>query len=151
MDRYLGLGAVVGAVIYLAAASRLPTAVLGDPLGPAVFPYFIGGLMLLTGAVLVVRPGSGGPAPDQGAVHHVADAQPLWTVLGIVAILVWSGVYFLALRPVGYPVATVLYLLGLLTFMHPRHHVANVATALGSTAASSLLFSALGVPLPTSF
>lgn len=146
MNRILGLATLMLAAAYLVATSRLPSVRLGDPLGPSVFPYLIGGLLLLVGAVLVL--------PSQRAEPREAGEPALPTLgeaAGVVAVLVWSALYFHSFEAVGYVPATLVFLLGLLTFMHRGKHAINAAVTAAYAFGSYWMFGALGVNLTASF
>lgn len=48
-DRMLGSGVIALSLGYLYATYKLPVKDLGDPIGPQLFPYLIGGAMLICG------------------------------------------------------------------------------------------------------
>jgi putative tricarboxylic transport membrane protein len=66
------------------------------------------------------------------------------------AMVAWTALYYATFEYLGYLIATPIFLLGLLSHFHRRHHLVNVLVALGFTLAVYALFSLLlGVPLPT--
>jgi len=100
-ERRLG-GALVCAfgIAYLAVGMFMPTASLGDPLGPKVFPLLLGGFMALLGLVLVIAPDQAQDPADGGQVRaHVAIA-----LTGLLA------TYGYSLPFLGYPLGTFLFL-----------------------------------------
>ena len=143
--------AIIGALIYLYADSQLPLVRIGDPLGPKIFPAIIGGGLLLSGLLLMletyrkrqqVASVSVAPLP----AHLPVDRQRPGVLL---AMLAWTVVYYLAFEPVGYLVATVVFLLGLLTMFHRKKPRTNLAVALGFTAVIYAIFTQLlHVPMP---
>jgi putative tricarboxylic transport membrane protein len=145
--------AVIGALIYLYADSQLPLVRIGDPLGPKIFPAIIGGGLLLSGLLLMLETYrkrhqvvSASVAPSPLPAHAPVDRQRPGVLLGMLA---WTVVYYFAFEPVGYLVATVVFLLGLLTMFHPKKPFTNLAVALGFTAVIYAIFTQLlHVPMP---
>jgi len=93
-DRILGLVTVVVALAYLASATQIQSSFFSDPMGPRAFPYLVGGLILLSGLVFIVKPD---PSP------HWPDARS-WAALGIAAVVLVAYAY--ALKPMGFLVPT---------------------------------------------
>lgn len=143
-DRVLGIAMVLLAAIYLVATSRMPPVTLGDPLGPAVFPYVVGSLMALTGAVLAVAPARQMPAGTEEATSMPSGRE----IAGVVGILCWTAVYYLVFDQVGYVPATLVYLFGLLSFMNRGQARTNAIVTVAYVIGSYWLFGALGVTLP---
>jgi len=145
--------AIIGALIYLYADSQLPLVRIGDPLGPKIFPAIIGGGLLLSGLLLMLEtyrkrqqvvPAA---APSSPAVAPAPQDRQRPGVL--LAMLAWTVVYYLAFEPVGYLVATVVFLVGLLTMFHRKKPRTNLAVALGFTAVIYAIFTQLlHVPMP---
>lgn len=142
MNRLLGLGTIVLAIGYLVGTSRLPSVRLGDPLGPAIFPYVIGILMLVVGAVLILSPRAAGNNGDA-----VLAAPALGELAAVAGILAWSALYFYFFEAVGYVPSTLVYLLVLLLYMNPGRYAVNAGVAIAYTVVSYWLFSTLGVRL----
>ncbi len=89
-DRCFGLAVVAITGIYLYGASTISTGFLPDPVGSRTFPYILGGLGLLCGSLIMLRP----------------DAAPRWPSLAIVLKLALAAaiMYGFAetLRPLGF-------------------------------------------------
>jgi putative tricarboxylic transport membrane protein len=148
-DLWLAVTIIIVAAIYLRADFALPSARIGDPLGPKAFPALVGGGLVLSGLLLLLETWNKRRAlrdtrvePRSGDRKHVA--------LVLVGMIVWTGVYYYVFESVGYPIATPIFLLGLLSYFNRGRYVTNVLVAVCFTAAVYLLFSILlGVPLPT--
>jgi putative tricarboxylic transport membrane protein len=139
--------AVIGALVYLYAASQLPLVRIGDPLGPKIFPAIIGGGLLISGLLLMLETYrkrqqvlSVPPAPASSPAHAPMDRQRPGVLLGMLA---WTVIYYFAFEPVGYLVSTVVFLLGLLTMFHRKKPLTNLAVAFGFTAVIYAIFTQL--------
>jgi len=148
-DAILAVAIVVVATIYLVADASLPSARIGDPLGPKAFPALIGGGLILSALLLLVETWNKRRAlTDADSARRTAEERHLAFVL--VAMVIWTGLYYLAFEVLGYPLATPLFLLGLLSYFNRGRHVVNLIVAFGFTIVVYLLFSTfLGVPMPS--
>ncbi len=146
----IGLVAL-GAVITALALNTIGTGVQTDPLGPRAIPVALGGGMALCGLLLLVgrlvrpapRPVLLAEGPSES--DDVGPFSPLRLVLVIGA----TAVYVMAFEPLGYLLATPLYVAALL-LIHgavPRRALlaAPVIIALALYAGFRL---GLNVPLP---
>ena len=147
-DAALAAVAIVGAAAYLLLDWNLPSARIGDPLGPRAFPALIGAGLVLSGLLLFLetwkkrRIAASGPAEPRSAEQkHVA--------LLLAGMVAWTALYYLSFDRLGYLIATPLFILGLLSYFNRRRHAVNLVVAAGFTIVVYLLFSTLlGVPLP---
>src|SRR5689334_3655812 len=149
-DAGLAAAVVLVAAVYLWADSRLPSVKLGDPVGPRIFPALIGAGLIFSALLLLLerwrrtrRSRASATVPEHAGMPTQAHAGLL------IAMVAWTAVYYASLETVGYLLATVVYLLALLTYFHRGRHKTNIAVALGFTLLFDLLFTyALGVPMP---
>ena len=150
-DRIILACTIVLAGVYFWATAQIPTLDLGDPLGPKAFPRMLGVLLLLGALMLFLeifrgrrndkQPGvkGGGETAAQWAAHH-------WMVL---AVSVWTALYFVAFEPAGYVLSTTAYLLGLTFYFNRGRHLMNGLTSTLFALFSYLMFTKLlGVNLP---
>lgn len=143
-DKFLAIAAAVGACVYLYADYQIPPTELGDPLGPRAFPALIGILLLVSAGLLALENRHRAPEPedDVAAVRH--NHYPV-----LAGMLIWTMCYYAVFEPVGYIIATVIYLFGLLCYFNTGRHRTNVSVAVGFTAVAYGVFSQfLGVQLP---
>ena len=93
-DRIFGLIVVVVALGYIFSATGIQESFLSDPMGPRAFPYLIGGVCALCGAIMIYAP----------------DPDPSWPSLGIVAKLAFAVIVLVAyaetLKPLGFLLPT---------------------------------------------
>lgn len=142
-DRIILVFTIALAAIYFYATSTIPSLEIGDPLGPKAFPRLLGIGLLLTAALLAgemwkARHEKPAPAEPGSMVHYL--------VVGGVA--VWTWLYFYSFEPLGFIIATVLYLLGLTAYFNRGKWIANVSTAILFPVITYLMFTkGLGVSL----
>lgn len=175
-DVWLALCVFALAAVYLYMDFRLPEVRLSDPLGPKAFPALVGvglvasALLLLlesrakrhahshepmsTGSAAAKNPAAASKATgsDETAQSEHPEQEKKVHPLILVAMVVWTSLYYLAFERAGYLIATGVFLFGLLAYFNRKRHKTNLAIALGVTVVFDLLFSQLlGVPLPTGF
>jgi putative tricarboxylic transport membrane protein len=148
-DFMLAAVIIIVAAIYLFADAGLRTAHIGDPLGPKAFPALVGGGLILSAVLLVFETlAKRRTLEDRMIEPRTKDEKHL--VLVMIGMVVWSGLYYYVFETLGYPLATPLFLFGLLSYFNQRKYMTNVLVALGFTGIVYLLFSILlGVPLPS--
>lgn len=145
-DRVIFACTIVIAVVYLYATTLIPTLEIGDPLGPKAFPRLLGIFLLIAAGLLYLE-----MLKDRKAKVTAPSGGELapWRYAGMIAlIVVWTGFYYAAFEPLGYIVATAIYLLVLMARFHRGKWVANVLTALLFSGLSYWMFVVLDVRLP---
>jgi putative tricarboxylic transport membrane protein len=155
-DAQLAIGVIVLAAVYLYMDMRLPEVRLSDPLGPKAFPALVGVGLIASALLLLLErrhklrinplaetpPAADEPGTNPGkSIRH--------SPLVLVGMAAWTALYYVCFDRVGYLIATIVFLLGLLTYFNRHRHKTNIAVALGFTLVFDLLFSlVLGVPMP---
>jgi putative tricarboxylic transport membrane protein len=145
-DWVLAVFVVTGALIYLRAAMSLERLQVGDALGPQVFPAVVAICMLVSGLLLAwetwrrqVSPdGAAPPAPNSAVAAAPAEQRRQHLVL--IAMAVWTALYYVAFEPVGYIFSTMIYLSALLLYFHRVNPLINLSYAAAFTAVAYLLF-----------
>lgn len=135
---------VVLAIVYLYGTTQIPSLEIGDPLGPRAFPDLLGiGLLLAAGMLgYEIWRDKARNTPEEPL-----DLQP--RVLAVlVAVTIWTGLYYYLFVPAGYVLATAGYLLPLMAYFHPRKWVSNIATSVLFAVGTYWLFVTLDVNLP---
>ncbi|WP_415182383.1 tripartite tricarboxylate transporter TctB family protein [Phaeovulum sp.] len=126
-DRIFGLVVIAVALAFIASALAMQVSFLTDPVGSKTFPLIIGGVALLAGFVIVLKP----------------DADPDWpgpaTFLRLAfALLVLIG-YAYTLRPFGFLIPTALAA-GVLSYQITPQKTPAVLTGAGLSGGLFLLF-----------
>jgi len=159
-DMWLALCVIALAAAYLYSDMQLPEVRLSDPLGPKAFPALVGIGLLVSALLLIVETwrkqraashesvdGQSRPV-NEGEGHGEEPATKL-NPLVLVAVVAWTALYYLCFEPVGYILATVVFLMGMLSYFNRNRLKTNIAVALGTTFFFDLLFTLLlGVPMP---
>ncbi|MBP1777626.1 MAG: integral rane protein [candidate division NC10 bacterium] len=134
-----GVCVLAFAVAYLAVALSIPTAAMGDPLGPTAFPVVLGGFMALLGITLAARPDRAREGGD--------EAPGRWGIVAALAGLL--GLYGYSLPVVGYPLGTFLFLGITARLLGERSWSLTVGLSASVSLGVYVLFTrALDVPLP---
>ena len=140
-DRVIFVCTLVLAGLYFYATEQLPSLEIGDPLGPKAFPRLLGVGLLVTAVILLLEIlRARRTAPRQAAPSTKGDVRPYMVV---VAVSVWTFLYFLVFERLGYVLATIPYLVALTAYFNRGKWVANVLTAVLFSFASYLMFTKL--------
>jgi putative tricarboxylic transport membrane protein len=122
----------------------LPSLEIGDPLGPKAFPRLLVGALFITAIMIlleILRARKTAPAP---ASQRPADYGAYMVVAGAAA---WTFLYFLVFEPLGYVIATMIYLMVLMAYFNRGKWIANVVTSVLFCLVSYWMFKTLGVNL----
>ena len=134
-DRIFGLVVTLVALGYIASATQIQTSFLADPLGPKAFPYLVGGVGVLCGAVIVLRP----------------DPDPAWPGLATIGALAVATLVLIAyaytLVPLGFIIPTAVTA-AILSYQISPRVVPSILTGIGLSAGLFIIFKfALGLSL----
>ncbi|MCA0206125.1 tripartite tricarboxylate transporter TctB family protein [Pararhodobacter sp.] len=126
-DRIFGLVMMLVALGYLFSATHIQTSFLSDPVGPRIFPYLIGGGVILCSLVLVIRPDANAEWPGLGTVLQL-----------VIALAVLIG-YASAVRPLGFIIPTAVAA-GVLSYQINPKPVSALLTGVGLSVGLFVLF-----------
>jgi len=145
-DRVILGVTVIIAVAYLYATTLIPSLEIGDPLGPKAFPRLLGVGLLIAAAMLGMEIWAKHKAntPD---VPASAMFDPV-IIRILVCVVAWTAGYYALFDPLGFIVATTLYLLGLMAWFNRGKWIANVLTSTLFSVGTYVLFVKLDVSLP---
>ena len=146
-DRVIIACCFVLALVYFYATSQIPALDIGDPLGPKAFPYLLGAALLGATALLALEHWKDLKAAPQQATGKAdkPDRRHL-PVLG--AVVVWIAIYFAVFEPLGYVIATSIFLFALMAWFNRGKWLANGLSAVLFSAGSYVMFAWLDVTLP---
>lgn len=142
-DRVTGLLALLLGGLYLAATFRVPVLEAGDETGPRAFPFLVAGLVIVSGAALLVK-------DARVRVRERLDWGFLSerTVWLRIALTIVAGVaYGLVLEPLGYLLSTFLFMVAVASFINVGRHLQNLVV---SAAFAVVSFVAFGIVLKLS-
>jgi len=145
-DRVILICTIVIAAIYLYATTLIPTLEIGDPLGPKAFPRLIGAAMLMAAVMLAIEMWKERAKPVARKPGDAPFDPAVLKVLG--AVTVWTGVFYGTLEPLGFIVATSIFLIPLTAWFNRGKWMANVISSIAFSALTYWLFVALDVRLP---
>jgi len=167
-DRVIFVLILALAGVYFWATQQIPSLEIGDPLGPKAFPRLLIIALLVTAALLAGEMWKARhekkPPPAEAETKvdplevgsRLGYAGPLFGAqagtkveyLVVAGVAVWTGLYFLSFEPLGFMIATTLYLLGLTNFFNRGKWITNSVTSILFPICGYFLFTkALGVNL----
>lgn len=134
-DRIFGVVVILVALTFIVSAYNLPAGNIFDKLGPKAFPIIIGVGMILSAAMLVIKPD---PEPDWPAL-------PTLLALGLATAVLVGYAY--ALKPLGFLLPTAIAATVLSYQITPKR-VPAMLTGVGLSAGLFVIFKyALGLSL----
>jgi putative tricarboxylic transport membrane protein len=137
-DRVGALAILAVGILYLWQVISMPSASIGDPLGPKAFPLLLGILMILLGISIFFKPGEG--------VEISFGKKTLGSVMGLAVLL---GVYGYTLPWIGYLLGTFLFLSITSRLLGEKSWILNILLSAGVSLGIYGLFTRiLGIPLP---
>lgn len=126
----LAVVSVVIAAIYYYNATLIRVPLMGDPIGPKTFPTILSGAMVLTAIMLVfehVRLRATA-APRQKGEPDTEEVRIEWIAIAAVALF---ALYLVLFRPLGFILASALFLVIFLAITNRGKWVLNAAIAIG--------------------
>jgi putative tricarboxylic transport membrane protein len=144
-DRVILVCTVLIAVIYLYATTLIPSLEIGDPLGPKAFPRLLGGALLFAAGMLAMEIWKKKAKEPEVPASELFDPVIIRILLCVV---VWTGAYYAVFSPLGFIVATTIYLLGLMAWFNRGKWVTNVLVSTLFSVGTYILFVKLDVSLP---
>ena len=144
-DRIIFVSILVLTGVYFWATSQIPTLEIGDPLGPKAFPRLLGGGLLIAAAMLLAEMIRARKSEPQAA----PEAEGPSTYKIVAGVVVVTGIYFALFEPLGYAVATTLFLATMAGYFNKGKWWANGLTSVLYSFGSYYAFTKLlGVNLP---
>jgi putative tricarboxylic transport membrane protein len=105
-------------LFFLAGSLGITHSSYGSVVGPNVFPFWLGALLVLLSAIVIVQAHkAGAPAKQKGGRNYARFG----------AILGATAAYVFLLEPLGYVIATFLYLVATFQVMERKRLLASVA------------------------
>jgi len=145
IDRIIFVCTIIIAVVYLYGSTLIAVLEIGDPLGPKAFPRLLAIALLFAAGLLALEMWRA-KAKNEPRIESRAFEPRVIAVLA--AVVAWTGAYYLLFEPLGYVIATAIFLLPLMAFFNPRKWTANIATAVLFAIGTYWLFGKLEVALP---
>jgi len=138
-----GVAALVAA-LYFYGTTQIFVSPFADPAGPRAYPYLLVALMLVGVVVLSLEHLK---ARRETATAPRAESAIRWSPL--LPVSAWTLAYILVFEWLGYPLATAIYLIVLMTVFNPGKHRTNLAVSLSFAVISYVLLAVLlGAQLP---
>jgi putative tricarboxylic transport membrane protein len=134
IDRIIAIAAILFVATYFYATQQIELLDFGDPIGPRMFPYLTGAIFLIGAVILMFETFQTSkattddlPPPPPTQLERHATRRVYWMVAAVSA---WSLLYIFAFERVGYVPASIVFLLGLTCYFHPRKWMVNAAISI---------------------
>lgn len=138
-DRIVAIAAVLLGGAYLVAAFRVPVVEAADDTGPRAFPFLIAALVIGSGLLLLAKELRSGARPRDA--WRPGGDRGVWARIALTA---GAGIaYGLLLDPLGYLLATFLFMWAMAAAINVGRHAQNVALAAGFSLVSFVAFGVL--------
>ena len=124
---------------YLIATKMLPEVQAGDAIGPTLFPFIIGTCTLICGVALIIQDFTAKDRPHF-SFKFVEDKE-VWIKIGVCAAL--GIAYGEFLEPLGYVIATALFMMGASCLINKGHMKQNVLISLSFSLITYIVFATL--------
>ena len=139
-NRITSLAAMAISVVYLYLATTIERAAFSDPVGPKAFPFLCGFGLLLSGAVLFLHDAMiTKEAPLTFTAFLSGQDGRLWRS-PLVVTTITCLIYALTFESLGYPVATALFFMMIVTYLQKKKWIANAVFSISFSLGSYLLF-----------
>lgn len=145
-DRVIFACTIIIAAVYLYATTLIPALEIGDPLGPKAFPRLLGIGMLIAAGLLFIEMWK--ERREQASVPAAANVWDTRFLRILLAVAVWTGLYYALLEKLGYIVDSAIYLFALMAWFNRGKWIANGLTAVLYSVLSYIMFVKLDVNLP---
>jgi len=108
-----GILSIVFGVFYLIMVIILPEPAMGDPIGPKLFPYVIAIIAIFCGALMLLRELRLSNSSQKEKISiNLQENKGLYFKIAVTIIL--GVIYGLILEPLGYLIATSIFMLGIM-------------------------------------
>ncbi len=145
-DRIIVLFALLLALVYFYATSKIPSLDSGDPLGPRAFPIVLGIGLVVAAVLLVAEIYRGRRHVREEKEKSKGEKRKLQLLGG--GVVVWTALFIIVFNSLGYMLSMAFYLFGLMSFLNPQKWWTNAITSTLFTVGIDLLFvKVLGVEL----
>lgn len=148
-DRIIVGATLALAALYFYATSQIRTFAFGDPIGPKTFPQLLCIGLVVVAIMLLLEMAAARKAaarPQAGTADAAAGKRHYLVLIGV---MVLTGLYFAVFVPLGYVLATTIYLFALTSHFHRGKWAINSITSVVYAVVSYLAFTrGLDVSLP---
>lgn len=124
-DRIIFVCTLLLAGVYFWATAQIPSLELGDPLGPKAFPRMLGVGLLIAAAMLLAEILRDRKTAKAAGTEAMKWERHHWVVVAVAA---WTALYVALFEPLGYMLATLIFLAGLTGYFNRGRHLMNVLT-----------------------
>lgn len=139
-----GLIAVIVGGIYIITAMGLKKPMIGDNVGPRLFPYIVGIAAVIAGVVLIIQDRLPGKASKKADFGFVKD-KAIWIKIALTTVV--GIAYGLVMDSLGFIIPTTLFMIFITTLINKGKLVQNLIIAISF---SAITYGVFGVALKLS-
>lgn len=136
-DRLTGIVSLVIGVTYFLATTQLPTTAVADPIGPRAYPYIVSVGMIIVGLLLVLKRD---PLTEKNRAVIFDLSKEKELVIDIALTCVAGLVFGLILEPLGYLIATFLFMTAMMFITNGLRYAYNALIGVVFAATTYVLF-----------
>lgn len=138
---------VLGILVITDTAAMSTAFTQRGPVGPKAVPFVVGGLLLVTAALLAVDVARGGRGEAEAGEDIDLDSPVGWRTVLLLAAAFLANIVLI--EPAGFPISGTVLFWGSAFALGSRHHLRDGVISLAMAVLTYLLFEhLLGVPLP---
>lgn len=136
-NRLTGIVSLLLGAIYFFATQRLVVPSVADPIGPKAFPYLVSFGLLIVGALLVLKREKV-TEKNRAVIFDLKTEKPLMLRIGLTCL---AGLVFgVVLEPLGYLLASFLFMSAMLFITYGARYVFNFSIGLTFAVTTYVLF-----------
>ena len=136
-NRLTGVVSLILGGLYLYATSRLVVPAVADPIGPKAFPYLVSFGLIIVGLLLVLKREKVAEK-NRAVIFDLKTEKPLMLRIGLTCV---AGLVFgVILEPLGYLIASFLFMSAMMFITYGGRYLFNLSIGLLFAVTTYVLF-----------
>ena len=136
-NRLTGIVSLILGVVYLLATRSLVVPAVADPIGPKAFPYIVSAGLIIVGLLLALKR-EPLTEKNRAVIFNLKTEKGVMLRIGLTCV---AGLVFgVLLEPLGYLIATFLFMSAMMFITYGARYVFNLAVGLAFAVTTYFLF-----------